>query len=195
MQAELYRLIKSEYARTLAGMDQEGKHFFRKLGKSVVRLLQASTNPMLLSTNDEFEDKLNIYLIIQKYGRLLNQFTKYEKPVKIQKVIEKCKELISNDKKVVIWSSFVRNILLLRRLLEDSNPAVIYGAVSAGDEEDISTREGQIKKFHFDFTCKVLIANPQACGEGISLHKICHNAIYLDRNFNDSHYLQSINNS
>ena len=38
----------------------------------------------------------------------------------------------------------------------------------------------------------VMIANPQACGEGISLHKVCHYAIYLDRNFNAAYFLQSI---
>ncbi len=37
-----------------------------------------------------------------------------------------------------------------------------------------------------------MIANPQACGEGISLHKVCHYAIYLDRSFNSAHYLQSV---
>jgi len=38
----------------------------------------------------------------------------------------------------------------------------------------------------------VLIANPAACGESISLHKICHNAIYIDRTFNCAHFLQSL---
>ena len=37
----------------------------------------------------------------------------------------------------------------------------------------------------------VLVANPAACSEGISLHKVCQNAIYLDRSFNATHYLQS----
>jgi SNF2 family DNA or RNA helicase len=37
-----------------------------------------------------------------------------------------------------------------------------------------------------------MIANPAACGEGISLHKACHHAIYLDRTFNAAHYLQSV---
>ena len=36
-----------------------------------------------------------------------------------------------------------------------------------------------------------LVANPAACSEGISLHKVCQNAIYLDRSFNAAHYLQS----
>jgi len=37
----------------------------------------------------------------------------------------------------------------------------------------------------------VLLANPAAAGEGISLHHWCHHAIYLDRTFNAGHFLQS----
>ena len=36
-----------------------------------------------------------------------------------------------------------------------------------------------------------MVANPAACGEGISLHTVCHHAIYLDRNYNAAQYLQS----
>ena len=38
----------------------------------------------------------------------------------------------------------------------------------------------------------MLIANPAACAESISLHKVCHHAVYLDRSFNCAHYLQSL---
>jgi hypothetical protein len=37
----------------------------------------------------------------------------------------------------------------------------------------------------------VLVANPAACAEGISLHTVCHHAIYLDRTYNAAQYLQS----
>ena len=37
----------------------------------------------------------------------------------------------------------------------------------------------------------VLVANPAAASEGISLHKVCQYAIYVDRSFNAAHYLQS----
>lgn len=37
----------------------------------------------------------------------------------------------------------------------------------------------------------VLVANPAAASEGISLHRVCQYAIYLDRSFNAAHYLQS----
>ena len=36
-----------------------------------------------------------------------------------------------------------------------------------------------------------MVANPAAASEGVSLHRICHHAIYLDRTFNAAHYLQS----
>ena len=35
-----------------------------------------------------------------------------------------------------------------------------------------------------------MVANPAAACEGISLHMICRNAIYVDRTFNAAHYLQ-----
>ena len=37
----------------------------------------------------------------------------------------------------------------------------------------------------------VLVLNPSAASEAISLHKACHYAIYVDRSFNAAHYLQS----
>ena len=47
-------------------------------------------------------------------------------------------------------------------------------------------------RFHVDPKCQVLIANPAAAGEGISLHHAAHDAIYLDRSYVSTHYLQSI---
>jgi hypothetical protein len=38
----------------------------------------------------------------------------------------------------------------------------------------------------------VLLANPAATSEGISLHDVCHDAVYLDRTFNAGQYLQSV---
>lgn len=38
----------------------------------------------------------------------------------------------------------------------------------------------------------MLITNPQTLGEGISLHDVCHDAVYVDRSYNAGQYLQSI---
>ncbi|MBT7013976.1 MAG: hypothetical protein HN962_03475, partial [Actinobacteria bacterium] len=38
----------------------------------------------------------------------------------------------------------------------------------------------------------ILLANPAACAESISLHKTCYNAIYYDLSYNGAQYLQSL---
>jgi SNF2 family DNA or RNA helicase len=58
-------------------------------------------------------------------------------------------------------------------------------------DENAVTRESELERFRTDPTCGVLLANPAAAGEGISLHHWCHHAIYLDRTFNAGHFLQS----
>ncbi len=72
-----------------------------------------------------------------------------------------------------------------------SSPSLAIGVYHNTDSEDLN-RESLIKRFKLDKECRVLIANPAACAESISLHTACHDAIYLDRSFNCAHYLQSL---
>jgi SNF2 family DNA or RNA helicase len=91
----------------------------------------------------------------------------------------------------LIWSSFRANVEYIADQLADLGAFFIHGGVDAGDEDDDETREGRIRRFGCDDSVKVMVANPAAAAEGISLHHICHHAIYLDRTFNAAHYLQS----
>ena len=60
------------------------------------------------------------------------------------------------------------------------------------DDELMLTREKIVEKFQQpDCPFKVIIANPFAVAESISLHKACHNAIYIERSFNAAHFVQS----
>ena len=194
IQSELYGLFKSEAARKLSGMEQGTKSYFRSIGGSAVRLLQAATNPMLLGMDDDYFDEILDIPPGSEIWELLSEFSRYEKPAKIQHLLKRVSEILcqNSKNKIVIWSYFIRNIQLLERLLEEFNPVSIYGGVPTGDDQSELYREGRIRKFHQDETCRILIANPQACGEGISLHKASHFAIYLDRNFNAAYFLQSI---
>ena len=194
IQDELYGLLCSETARQLRGLDRASLYDFRRIGKSVVNLLQAATNPMLLGTDNEYYEDILPIPAGSDLWQLLYEFSKYEKPAKIEFLRNRIVELTQKDsaKKIVIWSYFVRNIQLLERLLSDFNPVTIHGSVPTGSDDDERNREGRIRKFHDDPTCQLLIANPQAAGEGISLHRVCHHAIYLDRNFNAAFFLQSI---
>lgn len=192
VQRELYQLLRSETARLISGLNRQDLNAFRNLGRHIVRLLQVASNPMLLTASDEYPDEIQEIPTGTRKWELLTEFSKYEKPAKIEYIVKRVRDITDEGNKVVVWSSFIRNIELLERIFTEYGPVSIYGGIETGSEEDSETREGRIRRFHEDASCKVLIANPAACGEGISLHKICHNAIYLDRNFNAAHYLQSI---
>ena len=115
----------------------------------------------------------------------------FQQAAKLKYVLKRARQLTRSREKVLIWSSFVRNVEYVADRLSDLGAVYIHGGVDAGDEDDDETREGKIKLFHDDPTVQVMVANPAAASEGVSLHRICHHAIYLDRTFNAAHYLQS----
>jgi SNF2 family DNA or RNA helicase len=193
LQRELYDVLRSEGARVAARMGPNDKQFFRLLGRHVVRLLQAASNPMLL-TQGELVDRDEIKPSPRgiKAWELLRDLARYEQPVKVARAIARADELIADGAKVLIWSSFILNLTQLAQLLARHKPVVLYGEVATGEADDPETREGRIRIFHEDPECRLMIANPAACGEAISLHRACHHAIYLDRTFNAAHFLQSV---
>lgn len=193
LQRELYDVLRSEGARVAARMAPNDKQFFRLLGRHVVRLLQAASNPMLLTQGELVDrDEIKPSPRGMKAWELLRDLARYEQPAKIGRVIERTDELIAGGAKVLIWSSFILNLTQLAQLLSRHHPVVLYGEVATGEVEDPETREGRIRIFHEDTNCRLMIANPAACGEAISLHRACHHAIYLDRTFNAAHFLQSV---
>lgn len=181
MQHELYKLMKFEVAREAASaLSIRNKQSFRSLGRSVARLLQFVSNPSLLSAELAFAHP----------GLLAAALVEGEGP-KLKYVLKKVRQLAREGQKVLVWSSFVRNVEYIAERLADLGAVYIHGGVDAGDEDDDETREGKIKLFHDDPNVRVMVANPAAASEGVSLHRICHHAIYLDRTFNAAHYLQS----
>src|SRR3546814_10266278 len=108
--------------------------------------------------------------------------------------------VLADQGKILIWSYFLGNLDLLRRGLSDLVPfiEVLTGATPvAGREDDaaveLGTREDIIDRFHSTTDRAILIANPQAVAESISLHKACRAAIYFDRDFNDCRFFTSKN--
>jgi SNF2 family DNA or RNA helicase len=193
LQRELYDVLREDAARVASGMRLRDREFFRLLGRHVVRLLQAASNPMLLTQGALVDaDELETPPEGARAWDLLRELARYEQPAKVRAVVERAAELASDGNKVLIWTAFIMNVHALEDLLRDFGPVVLYGAVPTGDEDDPETREGRIHRFHRDPDCRVMIANPAAAGEGISLHRACHHAIYLDRTFNAAHYLQSV---
>jgi SNF2 family DNA or RNA helicase len=135
------------------------------------------------------KDKNELRRIGKSALRLL-QIAEGDSP-KIEYACYKARKLAQEGRKVIIWSSFVENVELIASRLIDIGADYIHGGVDTGSDEEEDTREGKIKRFHNDKNAFVLIANPAACAEGISLHTVCHHAIYIDRTYNAAQYLQS----
>lgn len=178
-QRHLYELMRSEEARHLSNLNPKLRIHLRAFGKSVIRLLQMVSNPALLARAD-----------INFPSELYDALADGDSP-KIEYACLKARQLAKQGSKTIIWSTFVENVELIANRLADLGADFIHGGVEAGSEEDENTREKKIARFHEDPRAMVLVANPAACAESISLHTVCHNALYVDRNYNAAQYLQS----
>ncbi len=186
-QLALYSIIRSEFLRQFSAKANQrmGEAQILKARRSVMRLLQLSVNPAQALTamaNDDVEVKSGIAEAVMEEGY----------SAKLTAVMKHARTLAREGQKVVIWTIFTDTIRTLASALADLNPVTLHGAVPSGADTEPDTREGRVKRFHVDPNCMVLIANPAAAGEGISLHTVCHNAIYADRSYVSTHYLQSI---
>ncbi len=193
LQARIYRGVAARFLSQTgeAPRDRDALRDWRRA--RIVRLMQIAVNPSLLRTKCEtFQlPPMNLEGISLRIG--IDHYAEYELPNKIALACSLAEKLCAEGNKVVIWSTFVHNLRMVAGLLKDFAPAVVHGGVplSSSDADDVS-RERLISKFKSSAKCMVLIANPAACAESISLHKVCHHAIYLDRSFNCAHYLQSL---
>lgn len=87
-------------------------------------------------------------------------------------------------RKVIVWTSFVENIQCLMDRYPQYFPVSLYG------EMDAASRTRAISAFKRDDATRLLIANPAAAREGLTL-AAANVAIYVDRTFNLVDFLQS----
>ena len=159
----------------------------------MVRLLQAASNPALLTQYSTEFQVPPLSAAGLPVDELIQDYHKYETPVKVDFAVKLARELIRKKQKVLIWTAFVHNIRTLEQGLRDFRPRIIYGDVPKDEDEDLEfNRERMIHDFRTSPKYPVLIANPSACAESVSLHRVCTHAIYLDRTFNAAHYMQSL---
>jgi len=120
---------------------------------------------------------------------LISTYDLNEKPAKLFKLKSIVNDLVNNGKKVLIWSTHLKTIDLIKKelSLDKVNIKSITGKTKLDERE-------MIKNEFNDSSSKLdaIIAIPQACSESISLHKSCQNAIYYDLNYNTSEFLQSL---
>lgn len=199
MQREVYSIIENSYLRFIKSKSK--KHITGGMFSQarLIRLMQLATNVNLLKepldkyysdlgfSDAIFIDDSKIINIIKNYNGIPEKF------IEAKNIID---NIISSGGKVVVWSSFVKNILDFSDFLASNKieSKCLYGLTPIDNENSAieqETRESIVSEFNEPDAFKVLIANPFAASESISLHKECHNAIYLDRTFNATNFIQS----
>ncbi|GAA3631111.1 DEAD/DEAH box helicase [Streptomyces chitinivorans] len=183
---EVYEALLGRFSARAAGHEGD----FQALGKIVVYMLMAATSPALLSVGATRYDPLSYRVpplaVPEKTPlfELMQDLPSYEMSPKYQEVLAIVAENAARGRKTLVWSTFVRSLNTLERILGKFSPAMVHG----GTED----RESQIERFRSDPDCMVLLSNPATLGEGISLHHHCHDAVYVDRDFAAGRFLQSL---
>ncbi|MFD0383129.1 DEAD/DEAH box helicase [Streptomyces stramineus] len=178
------------YSSLVAGMNNGARDDLSTLGKSALRLLMAATSPALLLEGATQYEPLAYQLPPLEIPQgdslftLLQDLPDYELSPKYQEAVAIVAANAAQGRKTLVWTTFVRSLTTLQKLLEAYGPAAVYGGTP--------DREEQIRRFREDPSCMVLISNPATLGEGISLHHVCHDAVYVDRDFMVSRFLQSL---
>ncbi len=160
-QRKRYDELREKLRLWIVQMDgAEVKDDSRNILKRLLRLVQISSNPALIDLS----------------------YT--NTPAKVAAIQELVGKILHNNEKAVVWTSFVGNIRMLRRLFQQVGAAMLFGEIPIAERDQI------VREFQEGQHIRVLVANPAAAKEGLTLTAANH-AIYMDRNFNLTDYLQS----
>ena len=163
----------------------------------IIRLLQLESNPKMLlkaiyENHEDFSDVLDTTLdpefidYIDYSQDIVDLINSIDKTKKFNSCIQKVEELNSKGKSVIVWCIFVDSIQKLAHQLKKKgiSVGVIFGNTSEEEREEI------LNKFK-EKEIEVLITNPHTLAESVSLHSVCHDAIYYEYSYNLVHLLQS----
>lgn len=210
-QRRIYDFIEKKYMDAMMGEGEPdlSSKFKAALAQArMIRLMQAASDPAMLRTplfefmdGDEYPAEAYQAIDDTDVLKAILEYEAIETPSKYLAVERLVNQIIKEGGKVVIWATFIHTIHGIKEYLESKGIRCqeLYGAIPVekegttdDSEEQILTREKIVRAFQ-DEDCpfKVIIANPFAVAESISLHKACHNAIYLERSFNAAHFVQS----
>jgi SNF2 family DNA or RNA helicase len=92
--------------------------------------------------------------------------------------------VVTNNRKLIIWSYYVRTIEDLADRYKHLGAVSLYGATPAGERQDVATR------FQADASVRVLVANPAAAGTGLTLTAASY-AVYETLTWRYDLYAQS----
>lgn len=162
----------------------------------MLRILQLENDPLDLLENldpEEFrwvleEDEDTGSVDVVDYSeQIVGMIRSTGGAIKRHRCVELVKGLVDEGKPVIVWCIFRKSMDDLRRDLarQGVEAHVICGDVILDDRTRVldDFRAGRFP---------VLITNPHTLAESVSLHSVCHDAVYYEYSFNLVHLLQSM---
>ena len=128
--------------------------------KRIIRLIQITSNPGLI--DDSYKAK----------------------PGKLNSLLELVNEILNKNEKLIIWTSYLKNIEWLAKIFSKHFPLLLHG------KQNISQRNNSINQFKNNCSHKILIATPQSSKEGLTL-TVANHCIFYDRTLSLDDYLQA----
>ena len=174
---------------------EEENDLFRRLHEAkmnplvlMIRILQLESNPVMLGESSlegiealSFSDDGEMPRIksMKAMGDAEDVLTS-----KTKGCIDLVESLAASGKSVIVWCIFIRSIRTLAHRLENDGISVctIYG-----DTQDRQVAIDGFKSGRY----RVMVTNPQTLAESVSLHEVCHDAVYFEYSYNLVHMLQS----
>ena len=178
---ELLRILKLKYKNNKLAL--------------FIRILQLESNPKMLLSSIDLKDFA--YLLDISLGGETLDYVDYSESVKklIDSIsittkkkacIELVENLVKSGKKIILWCIFKDTIESFFILLESKGIKCrkIFGEVNLESRGEIID---DFKNNKID----VMITNPHTLAESVSLHNVCHDAVYFEYSYNLVHLLQS----
>lgn len=180
---EVLELPEKRYKDVLVSLQGKQKELYEKLRDQLyVEIKNLEGQQVIDESSNILKKLLRLTQLASNPALLDNSYD--EIPSKLTKLDNLVVGIIKKGEKLIIWTGFTGNVRLLKRRYKS------YGALMLFGEIPIESRKVVMRRFRDDTASKVLIANPAAAREGLTLTS-ANNAIYLDRNFNLADYLQS----
>lgn len=162
----------------------------------LVRMLQLESDAnMLLENidlgefryilNDDVEDEHEMDFVDYS-DEIIQLIRSVGTSTKMNRCLDEVCSLHCQGKTVIVWCIFKGTMSLLCNCLERKG---IKARIISG-EVDLDERSQIINSFK-DGKLDVLITNPHTLAESVSLHSVCHDAIYFEYSYNLVHLLQS----
>lgn len=180
LKSEILKLPEKYFKNYYITMDYKQKKLYEELEENTLRIIENEDNISKITSN--------VFTLIEMASnpQLLNKDFSYEteKLFELDRILDE--NINGANKKVILWTNFVDNILLFKDRYKKYEPRIIYGAIK--DKKD---RQQAVDDFQEDDKVKLIICNPATGGVGYTMIKASL-SVFFDRSFSYTAWTQSI---